>query len=66
MNKIVKILLTVVLLIVATPFFEIAKQTPVLKLVLLAGLVGALVAIWKKPKEESSENNDDKHQLDKS
>jgi len=48
---------------------EVAKQVPILKLVLLAGIVGALYAIWKKEKVDGGENkqeDDDKHQLDKS
>ena len=69
MKKPVKILLTIIVLIVATPMMEVAKQVPILKLVLLAGIVGALYAIWKKEKVDGGENkqeDDDKHQLDKS
>ncbi len=65
MKKPVKIILTIIILIVATPMMEVAKQAPVLKLVLLAGIVGAFYAIWKKDNDNDKED-DDKHQLDKS
>ena len=70
MTKTVKITLTIIILIIATPMIEVAKQVPVFKLVLLAVIFGAIYAIWKKEKDNDDNDDnmedDDKHQLDKS
>ena len=68
MRTIVKIILTFVVLIIATPIFDVAKEVPIMKLVLLAGIVAGIVAIWKyNPDKNDGNNTDDidKHQLDK-
>lgn len=68
MKVVIKIVLTFVALIVATPIFAATKDVPALKLVLTAGLLAGIIAIWKynpdKP-EEKKVNVEDKHQLDK-
>lgn len=72
MRVIIKIVLCIVVLIVATPISALAKQAPFLNLILVAGIVGAFVAIWKynpdkKDENESSElTKTDGHELDKS
>ena len=43
------------------------NENPTLKIIVMAGLVGGLIAIWKyKPTDESEDKNDnDQHFLDK-
>lgn len=68
MKIIIKIILSFIALIIATPIFAIVKEVPALKLVLLAGLVAGITAIWKynpDKKNENKSNEIDKHQLDK-
>jgi len=65
MRKIVKIVLTFVVLIIATPIFEIAKTNPILKLTLLAGIVAGITAIWKYNPNKDENNKNDNHNLDK-
>jgi hypothetical protein len=73
MRVVLKIVLSLVVLIIATPISAAAKQVPFLNLLLVAGIVGALIAIWKynpDKKDQSTEvaksDDQDKHQLDKS
>lgn len=64
----IKIVLTFVALIIATPIFAVTKEVPFLKLVLLAGLVAGIAAIWKYNPDKNNENKsdeNDKYQLDK-
>lgn len=64
MKTAIKIVLTIVILVVAIPIFDVTKNVPALKLILLAGIVGGVVAIWKsKPEEEVKDK--DNHHLDK-
>lgn len=73
MRIILKIILTIVAFIIATFLIGVIKdasgrETPgALGLVIGAGLVAGIVAIWKyNPDKENQQNNIDKHQLDKS
>lgn len=73
MRVVLKIILSFVVLIIAAPISAAAKQVPFLNLILVAGIVGALIAIWKynpDKKDQSTEvakpDDQDKHQLDKS
>jgi len=67
MRIIIKIVLTFLVLAIATPISAVAKQTPFLNLILLAGIIAAVVAIWKyDPSKNSKSSNQDKHELDKS
>ncbi len=67
MRVIIKIVLSIVLFIICIPLSAMGNENPTLKLLVLAGLVGGLIAIWKyKPKDESEDKNDnDQHFLDK-
>ena len=62
MKKAIKIFLTIIILIVAIPIFDLSKNVPALKLILLAGIVGGVIAIWKSTPEENEKDN---HHLDK-
>ena len=62
MKTSIKIVLTIVIFIVAIPIFDVTKSVPVLKLILLAGIVGGVTAIWKSKPEEKEKDN---HHLDK-
>lgn len=62
MKTTIKIVLTIVIFIVAIPIFDITKNVPALKLILLAGIVGGVIAIWKSKPEENEKDN---HHLDK-
>lgn len=73
MRVVLKIVLSFVVLMIATPISAAAKQAPFLNLILVAGIVGALIAIWKynpDKKDQTTEvvksEDKDKHQLDKS
>lgn len=73
MRVVLKIVLSFVVLMIATPISAAAKQAPFLNLILVAGIVGALIAIWKynpDKKDQTTEvaKSDDKdnNQLDKS
>jgi hypothetical protein len=73
MRTVIKIILTIVALFIATPIFALTKEVPFLKLILTAGLVGGLIAIWRYNPDKKSESTEvtktddvDKHQLDKS
>ena len=66
MNKVSKILVTLGVVLVFLVLFtvivgvrgETGHKTPgILGLVVFAGMVGALKAIWKKNKNEGNENN---------
>jgi len=66
MRTLIKIVLTFVALVIATPIFAVTKEVPALKLILLAGLVAGIVAIWKyNPNKKDELDETDKHQLDK-
>ena len=71
MRTFIKIVLTIVAFVIATPIFALAEKQPALKVIFLAGLVGGIVAIWKynPNNHESAEINkstdQDKHQLNK-
>lgn len=68
MRVIIKIVLTFVALIIATPIFAITKEAPILKLLLFAGFIAGIIAIWKYNPDKKVENKldeTDKHQLDK-
>jgi hypothetical protein len=73
MRVIIKIALTLLVFIIATPISVAAKQVPFLNLVLFAGIIAGIVAIWKYDPSKNSESSDieisdnnDKHKLDKS
>lgn len=73
MRVVLKIVLSFVVLMIATPISAAAKQVPFMNLIVIAGIVGALIAIWKynpDKKDQTTEvaKSDDqhKHQLDKS
>jgi accessory gene regulator protein AgrB len=58
MRIIAKIVLTILVFIVATPISVVAKEIPFLNIILLAGIVGGIVAIWKyNPNKEKINNN---------
>ena len=58
MRTIAKIVLTILVFIVATPISVAAKEVPFLNIILLAGIVGGIVAIWKyNPNKETINNN---------
>lgn len=58
MRIIAKIVLTILVFIVATPISVAAKEVPFLNIILLAGIVGGIVAIWKyNPNKETNNNN---------
>lgn len=58
MRIIAKIVLTILVFIVATPISVAAKEVPFLNIILLAGIVGGIVAIWKyNPNKETINNN---------
>lgn len=64
MRTFIKIILTIAILMIGTPIFEVVKNTPILKIALMAGLLAGIVAIWKyKPGKEN--NPSDKQQLNK-
>ena len=72
MRVIIKIILTFVVIFAAIPLSFFVKQVPFLNLILIAGLVAGIVAIWKYDPDKKNESNDieksdnaDKHQLDK-
>jgi len=73
MRIIAKIVLTILVFIVATPISVVAKEIPFLNIILLAGIVGGIVAIWKyNPNKEKIninkeiDNIKDPFNLDKS
>jgi hypothetical protein len=74
MRTIIKILLTIVAFIIATFFMGILNSTSgssspgILGIVLGAGLIAGIVAIWKYNPENNPETEDknDKYKLDKS
>jgi len=73
MRVVLKVVLSFVVLMIATPISAAAKQVPFLNLIVIAGIVGAFIAIWKynpDKKDETTEvaktDDQDKHQLDKS
>jgi hypothetical protein len=58
MRIIAKIVLTILVFIVATPISVAAKEVPFLNIILLAGIVGGIVAIWKyNPNKKTINNN---------
>lgn len=65
MNTFAKILVTAVVLFLFFLLFGAVvgmsggKSPGILGLVFFAGLIGALHAIWKKPKKEKDDNNDE-------
>ena len=72
MRVIIKITLTFAVIFVAIPLSFFAKQVPFLNLILIAGVVAGITAIWKYNPDKKNESNDiekfdnaDKHQLDK-
>ena len=69
MRTIIKLVLSIILFIICIPLSAIGEQqNPALKIIVLAGLVGGLIAIWKyKPSEDNqnSKDDNDKHMLDK-
>lgn len=68
MRVVIKIVLSFVAFVIAIPIFAVTKEVPILKLVLLAGLVAGITAIWKynpDKKDENKSGETDKHQLDK-
>ena len=72
MRIIVKIGLTIVTFLVSLPILALAREVPFLKLILIAGLIAGITAIWKYNPDKKSESIDvsktdgeDKHQLDK-
>lgn len=62
MKTTIKIVLTIIILIVAIPIFDVIKNTPVVKLILFAGIIGGVTAIWKSKPEDNEKDN---HHLDK-
>ena len=65
MRVVIKIILSFVLFVICIPLSALGQETPPIKILVLAGLVGGLIAIWKyKPTEEKQEENDN-HHLDK-
>ncbi|NLT52473.1 MAG: hypothetical protein GXX85_16350 [Ignavibacteria bacterium] len=72
MRVVVKIILTIVAIIIATFLIGALKSatgsesTDVLGLVIGAGLLGGIIAIWKYNSKPDENNQVDKHQLDKS
>ena len=55
MRIVIKIILSLVVFIIATPISAAAKEVPFLNLILVAGVVGGLIAIWKyNPKTEQN------------
>lgn len=68
MRILIKIVLTIIAFMIAVPFFAILKEIIILKLVILAGLVAAITAIWKyKPNNDNDDKlkSIDNQQLDK-
>jgi hypothetical protein len=59
MRIIIKIILCLVVLVIATPISVLAKQAPFMNLILVAGLFGAFRAIWKYNPDK--QNEDDKN-----
>ncbi len=66
MNKVSKILVTIGIVFIFFILFgaivgirgEAGHRTPgILGLAVFAGMVGALKAVWKKPKKDENENN---------
>lgn len=66
MNKVSKILVTIGIVFIFLILFgvivgirgEAGHRTPgILGLAVFAGMVGALKAVWKKPKKDENENN---------
>lgn len=69
MRTVIKLVLSIVLFIICIPLSAFAgAENPALKIIVMAGLVGGLVAIWRyKPSDEITNNDEDndKHMLDK-
>ena len=69
MRTVIKLILSIVLFIICIPLSAVAgAENPTLKVIVMAGLVGGLIAIWRyKPSEDNQNNNEDndKHMLDK-
>ena len=69
MRTVIKLILSIVLFIICIPLSAVAgAENPTLKVIVMPGLVGGLIAIWKyKPSEDNQNNNEDndKHMLDK-
>lgn len=70
MTTLVKIVLTLVALIIATFLMGVLKEATgddspgVMGLVIVAGLLAGLIAMWKY-KPRSAKDDNDKHKLDK-
>ena len=68
MRTVIKLILSIVLFIICIPLSAIAgAENPTLKVIVMAGLVGGLIAIWKYKPSEDNQNNiedNDKHMLD--
>jgi hypothetical protein len=72
MRTLIKILLTFAALVACTPIFAVVQEVPLLKLVLIAGLIAGIRAIWKYSPEKTQQTTNDMtvpqadiHQLDK-
>lgn len=73
MKKSAKVLLTIgaifLYILIATPIIggmkESGQSTGLIGIILLAALIGAIRAIWKKPNEEDENKNDDSSVLQK-
>ena len=56
MRIVLKIILSFVVLLIATPISAAAKEVPFLNLILVAGIVGWLIAIWRYNPKTGGEN----------
>ena len=68
MRTLTKIVLTIIALIITIPIFVITKETPILKLAIIAGLVAGVRAIWKYNPDKKVITKSEgliNHQLDK-
>lgn len=73
MKKSAKVLLTIgaifLYILIATPIIggmkESGHSTGLIGIILLAALIGAIRAIWKKPNDENENNKDDSSILQK-
>lgn len=66
MRTVIKLVLSIVLLIICIPLSALANQeNPTLKVIVMAGLVGGLIAIWKYKPDQKNNDENDNHMLDK-
>ncbi len=67
MRILLKITLTIVFFIIAIPIFAATQEVAILKLVLMAGLIAAIAAVWKYNPDKNDDNNlpGDGQELDK-